>query len=47
MKDIKTPNSRLELRDFENEIKSIEKVWHKFDHYIQLRESLLEKTFKK
>jgi len=31
----------------ENEIKSIEKVWHKFDNYIQLRENLLEKTYKK
>lgn len=31
----------------ENEIKSIEKVWSKFDNYIQLRENLLEKTYKK
>lgn len=31
----------------ENETKSVEKVWLKFDNYIQLRENLLEKTLKK
>lgn len=31
----------------ESELKSIEKVWQKFDHYIQLRETLLEKNLKK
>lgn len=33
--------------NLDNELKSIEKVWHKFDNYIQLRENLLEKTYKK
>ncbi len=33
--------------NIENETRSVEKVWMKFDSYIQLRESLLEKTLKK
>ncbi|CAF0712702.1 unnamed protein product [Brachionus calyciflorus] len=33
--------------NLDNELNSIEKVWLKFDSYIQLRENLLEKTYKK
>ncbi len=33
--------------NIENETKSVEKVWLKFDNYVQMRESLLEKTLKK
>lgn len=36
-----------ERANIESELKSIEKVWQKFDHYIQVRESLLEKSLKK
>ncbi len=33
--------------NIENETKSVEKVWLKFDNYIQMREGLLERTLKK
>lgn len=39
------PNS--DSLNLDNELTSIEKVWTKFDNYIQLRENLLEKTYKK
>ena len=31
----------------EQELRSIDKVWHKFDNYIQLRESLLDRSCRK
>lgn len=40
-------STQEEKLNIESELKSIEKVWQKFDHYIQLRESLLEKCLKK
>lgn len=42
---INLPDS--ESLNLDNELGSIEKVWSKFDNYIQLRENLLEKTYKK
>ena len=39
--------SEDEKTNIESELKSIEKVWQKFDNYIQLRENLLEKSLKK
>jgi hypothetical protein len=39
--------SELNDLNVENELRSIEKVWQKFDNYIQLRENLLEKSCKK
>jgi hypothetical protein len=43
----KETTSIMDEYNCEGELKSIEKVWSKFDNYIQLRESLLEKAFRK
>jgi HPt (histidine-containing phosphotransfer) domain-containing protein len=47
-------NNNVEIKDdqqqqqqIQTEIQSVDKVWSKFDHYIRLRENLLEKTLKK